>query len=372
MLCVKCYKFRLKPTTEQETIFVQWAGCRRFVWNWALARRKETYTSIGKGLTYNALAADLVKLKRERDTTFLKECQSQVLQQTLMDLDKAFKAFFKKRARFPRFKSRRRTAHSFRIPQNVTVVSGAEISLPKIGKVAAILHCEIEGEVKSATIKQESDGHWYVVFVAHQELPDVEPTCQNPVGIDVGLESLVTLHTGEKIQPPKFLRRGERKLRYLSQKLSRSKKDSQNRGKARIKLAAHHRKMRNQRNDFLHKLSAKIVSKYDTICIEDLNLKGLVRTKLGKSFSDAGLGSLFQMLEYKSKYRFGQMVKVGRFYPSSKTCSDCGNHQHLELSERTWTCNGCGVVHDRDANAAINILSEGLRSLKLPVVYGKL
>ena len=363
MLSTKCYKFRLKPTPEQESIFVQWAGCRRFAWNWALAKRKDAYATTGKGLTYNTLAAELVKLKNEPDTEFLKECQSQVLQQTLMDLDKAFKGFFEKRARFPKFKSRRKTPHSFRIPQNVTVVSSAEISMPKVGKVRAIIHREVEGEVKSATIKQESDGHWNVVFVAHQELPDVDPTCENPVGIDLGLESLVSFPTGEKVTPPKFLRKGETKLRRLSRKLSLSKKDSKNRRKARTKLASHHRKMRNQRNDFLHKLSANIVKKHDTICVEDLCLKGLTRTKLAKSFSDAGLGSLAQMLEYKAKYRFGQVVKVGRFFPSSKTCSECGNRQHLELSDRTWTCVGCGVIHDRDINAAINILSEGLRIL---------
>jgi len=363
MLATKCYKFRLKPTPEQEITFVQWAGCRRYTWNWALAKRKDTYAETKKSITYNTLATELIKLKKQPDTVFLKECQSQVLQQTLMDLDKAFKGFFEKRARFPKFKSRRKTPHSFRIPQNVTVVSKTEISMPKVGTVRAILHRDIEGEVKSATIKQESDGHWYVVFVAHQELPDVAPTCDNPVGIDVGLESLVSFHTGEKVKPPKFLRKGEAKLRRLSRKLSRSKKDSKNRSKARTKLASHHRKMRNQRNDFLHKLSAKIVSRHDTICVEDLCLKGLTRTKLAKSFSDAGLGSLVQMLEYKTKYRYGQVVKVGRFFPSSKTCSDCGNRQHLELSDRTWICEGCGILHDRDVNAAINILSEGLRIL---------
>jgi len=364
MTATKCFKYRLEPTKTQEETLLRFAGCRRFVWNWGLARKQEVYKSTGKGVGYNALAAELVQLKKCPDTAFLKECHSQVLQQTLMDLDKAFKAFFEKRARFPRFKTRKRSLPAFRIPQNVRIIDG-NVSAPKVGLVKARLHRPMEGEIKSATIKQEADGHWYVVFVSHLELPDVTPTCESPVGMDVGLTSFLTRDSGEKVEPPKFYRKGERKLKRLQRQLSRCQKASRNRTKAKLRVAKHHRRVANQRNDFLHKLSAKLVAEHDTLCIEDLNLKGLTKTKLGKSFRDAALGSFFQMLTYKATFCFGQVVKVGRFYPSSKTCHDCGNVQHLELSDREWICTGCGVMHDRDTNAAKNILSEGLRIVAL-------
>jgi putative transposase len=263
MIATKCFKYRLEPTKEQEETLLRFAGCRRFVWNWGLARKQEVYKSTGKSIGYNALAAELVALKKQAETAFLKECHSQVLQQTLMDLQK--------RSRLPRFKSRKRCFPAFRIPQNVSVVDD-KVSIPKVGMVKGRFHRSLEGTVKSATAKQEMDGHWYVVFVSHIELPDIVSTGENPVGIDVGLTCFLTLDSGEKVEPPKF---------------------------------------------------------------------------------------------YRLAYRFGQVVKVGRFYASSKTCHDCGNVQHLELSDREWMCTGCGVIQDRDTNAAKNILSEGLRRLAL-------
>ena len=368
MIVTRCYKFRIEPTPEQEHEFFRFSGCRRFVWNWGLERKKTVYKETGKGICYKALAAELVELKKQPETAFLKECHSQVLQQTLMDLDKAFVSFFEKRSRFPKFKSRKRIVHAFRIPQNVMVVDG-KVSIPKIGLVKVRLHREMEGEIKSATIKQEPSGHWNITFVSHLELPDAPPTCENPVGIDVGLESFVTLDNAEKVKPPKFYRKGERKLRRAQRKLSRCKKNSHNRQKAKKRVALCHAKVRNQRNDWLHKLSCRLVRLYDTLCVEDLNLKGLVRTKLAKSFSDAAISTFLRMLEYKVVPRYGQVVKVGRFFPSSKTCSnpDCGHKQLLELSDRKWVCEKCGTLHDRDINAAINILVEGLRILAVGI-----
>jgi putative transposase len=364
MDAMKCYKFRLKPTAEQEALFVQFAGCRRFVWNWALARKTAVYKETGKGINYNALAGELVALKKQPETAFLKESHSQVLQQTLMDLDKAFGAFFDKRARFPRFKSRKRSPHAFRFPQNVTI-DGNSISVPKVGRVKAIIHRPTEGVLKSATIKQEA-GAWYVVFVSHVTLPDVPVSCANPVGIDVGLESFVTLSDGEKVGyplkvgAPKFYRKAERKIARLSRQVSRCEKQSKRWQKARARLARFHATVANRRNDWLHKLSARLVSEHDTICIEDLNIKGLVKTKLAKSFHDAALSTFLRQLEYKAQWNCGQVVKVGRFFPSSKTCHECGARVKLSLSDREWLCGACGVLHDRDINAAVNILKEGL------------
>ncbi len=383
MTAIKCYRFRMEPNTEQEAQFLRFAGCRRFVWNWGLARKKEVYKTTGKGITYNALATELVALKKQAETSFLKECHSQVLQQTLMDLEKGYKAFFEKRSRIPKFKKKKQNLPAFRIPQNVTVTDG-KVSVPKVGLVKIRLHRPIGGTVKSATIQQESDGRWYVVFVSHMELPDIPASCNTPAGIDVGLESFVTVSDGEKVKPPKFYRKGERKLTRLSRELSRCQKASKNHVKAKQRLAKHHRRVANQRNDFLHKLSSRLVREHDTLCIEDLNLKGLTKTKLSKSFSDAALGSFLQMLTYKAVFRFGengfspgQVIKVGRFFPSSKTCNDCGHVQHLELCDRRWVCRRwvclcCGVVQDRDINAARNILSEGSRIVAARIVAARI
>ena len=363
MNTVKCFKYRLYPTQAHEHAFVQFAGCRRFVWNWALARKQETYKTTGKSVNYNTLAAELVALKRQEKTAFLKECHSQVLQQALMDLEAAYKAFFEKRARFPRFKSRKTTPRAFRIPQHVSVVDG-HVSIPKIGLVKGVVHRPLEGVVKSATVKQDATGAWYVTFVCHIEQPELSArTAHTPVGIDLGLSSFVTLDTGEKVDAPCFYRRAERKLKRLQRRVSRCAKGSTSRKRTRLALARQHQKVRNQRNDFLHKLSTKLVREHDTICIEDLNVKGLARTKLAKSFNDAALGTFLRMLEYKAMWSYRQVVQVSRWFPSTKTCNACRYLHEIALSEREWTCPDCGRFHDRDVNAARNIKQEGLRLL---------
>ena len=362
MLITRCYKYRLYPTATQEALFLSFAGCRRFVWNWALARKQAVYKATGQGIGFSALCAELVAFKKQPETAFLKECNAQVLQQSLMDLEKAFSSFFEKRARFPRFKSRKSCPAAFRFPQCATI-DGQSVYLPKIGRVKAVIHRQPEGVLKSATVKQEASGAWYVVFVSSLELPDVPATCNTPVGLDVGLESFVTLDNGEKVAPPRFYRKSERKLARLQRQVSRCQKQSKRRQTAKARLARFHARVANRRRDWLHHLSARFVREHDTICIEDLNLKGLTKTKLAKSFTDAALGEFLRQLEYKAQWNGGQVVKVGRFYPSSKTCHDCGNKQALTLSQRQWTCAGCGSRHDRDTNAARNILREGIARL---------
>ncbi len=339
------------------------AGCRRWLWNWAIGRKQDHYAATGKSLSYHALAGELVDLKRQPETLWLKECHSQVLQQVLMDLETGFTNFFEKRAKYPRFKSRKRTPHSMRFPQNVAVVDARTVSIPKIGLVRAVIHRPLVGVVKGATVKQDATGAWWVVFVCHIERPDVAPTCDRPVGIDVGLESFTTLHTGAKVKPPKFYRRGEKKLKRLARKLSRATKSSMNRRKAKQRLAKAYQRIRNQRADWLHKHALGIIQQFDTVCIETLNIKGLAKTKLAKSFSDAAISTFMQMLHDKAEWYGGRVVKVGRFYASSKTCHRCQNKTTLTLSDRVWMCPNprCGITHDRDVNAAINILHEGLR-----------
>jgi putative transposase len=358
----RCYRFRLAPTPKQEQGLRQFAGCRRFVWNWALERKQAVYQATGQSLSYGELAAELVQLKQQPQTAFLRECDSQALQQTLRDLERAFLSFFAGRARFPKRKSRKRTPHAFRIPQRVRV-EGPRVRIPKIGLVKLRLHRQMEGTIKSATIKQSADGRWHVTFVSHFEQEAAEPSADRPAGLDVGLESFATFDDGRKIAPPKFYRKQERKLKRLHRHLSRCRKGSRNRTKACQRLAVGYAKVRSQRHDWLHQRSREIVSGHDTVCIEDLNLKGLVRTKLGKSFSDAAHGAFARMLLYKGAWYGCRIVQVGRFFASSKTCSACGHHQHLELSDRRWVCAHCGAEHDRDINAARNLLGEGLRIL---------
>lgn len=359
----RCYKYRLYPTDDQHTTLVQWAGCRRFVWNWALRCRKDHYTATGRGLSYAKLAAALTQLKRDPAHGWLKGCVAQVLQQTLMDLERAFVNFFEKRAKYPRFKARKTTPHSLRFPQCVLVVDAQTISVPKIGLLRAVIHRPLDGFTKGATIKQDAMGAWWVVFVCHIDRPETLLTTENPVGIDVGLDSFTTLHTGEKTAPPKFYRRAQKKLARTQRALARKQKGSTNRTKARKRVAKIHQRIKNQRTDWLHKHALGILRNHDTACIEDLNVRGLARTKLAKSFSDAAVSTFVQLLKDKAEWHGRQVVQVGRFFASSKTCHACQTKTALTLSDRVWVCAICHTTHDRDVNAAINILHEGLRLL---------
>jgi putative transposase len=359
----RCYKYRIYPSNDQHATLVQWAGCRRYVWNWALRRKQDHYRATGRGLGYAALCLALTDLKRQPDHLWLRGCVGQTLQQVLADLEQAFVNFFERRAKYPKFKSLKRTPHSLRFPQCVTIVDDHTISVPKLGLVRAVIHRLLPGVAKSATIKQDATGAWWVVFVCHIDRPDPAPTCDHPVGVDVGLESFTTLHTGEKVAPPKFYRRGERKLKRLQRRLSRMQKGSANRQKARKRLAKAHQRIRNQRTDWLHKRALGIIRQFDTVCIETLNIKGLAKTKLAKSFSDAALGTFMQMLDHKAAWHGSQVMRVGRFFASSKMCHRCEEKTTLTLGDRVWTCGVCGTTHDRDVNAAINILHEGLRLL---------
>ncbi|KPL85240.1 RNA-guided endonuclease InsQ/TnpB family protein [Herpetosiphon geysericola] len=359
----RCYKYRLQPTPAQVETLVQWAGSRRFVWNWALHCKQSHYQATGQRLSYQRLAAMLVDLKRQPKMAFLRDCHSQPLQQALMDLETAFSNFFAKRAKYPRFKARKITPHSLRFPQGATVIDECTISVPKIGLMRAIIHRPVMGVTKSTTIKQDATGAWWVVFVCHIDRPDVQPTADRPVGIDVGLESFTTLSTGEKTAPPKFYRRSQKNLARAQRKLSRAQKGSNNRLKAKKRVARLHKKISNQRADWLHKHVLGIVRQFDVVCIEDLNIKGLAKTKLAKSFSDAALSTFMQILMDKTEWHGRRVVKVGRFYASSKTCHHCKTKTTLTLADRVWTCPTCGMTHDRDVNAAINIVHEGIRLL---------
>jgi putative transposase len=361
----KVYRFRMRPTKAQEPILGRMAGARRWVWNWALGRRKAYYAEYGKTIPASQLSSELTALKQQPDTAWLKEADSQALQQTLKDLDRAFRNFFEGRARFPRFKSKKRDAARFRIPQRVKIADG-KVCVPKVGHVRIRQSQPVTETTKSATFRRATDGKWYVSLTAEFEMPDVasaEPDPVNVVGIDLGLKDFAVLSDGERVPAPKFFRKGQRKLRKAQRVLSRRKPGSNRRAEAKTRVARIHQRIANQRGDFLHKLTTDLVVNHDGLCIEDLSLKGLARTKLAKSFADASMGEFRRQVEYKSVWNRKYLAVIDRFYPSSRLCRDCGAiNETLTLSDRQWVCD-CGMAHDRDLSAAINIRDEGLRLL---------
>lgn len=364
----KVYRFRMKPTTAQAHALNRMAGARRFVWNWALARRKEHYAATGKTLPISTLSAELTALKTKPETAWLKDADSQALQQALKDLYRAYDNHFNPtmRAGFPRFKSKKRDRARFRIPQRVKVVDGSVV-IPKIGAVRIRQSQDVDEPTKSATFRRSTDGKWYVSLTAEFGMPDVAlpmPSSERTVGIDVGLIDYVTLSDGtDPVPAPKFFRKAQKKLRKAQRTFSRRKNGSKRKAKAKLKVARVQQKTANQRSDFQHKLSTRIVNRFGAVCVEDLSLKGLARTKLAKSFADAGLGEFRRQLEYKCLWNRQHFVEVDRFFPSSKMCNRCGAlNGRLTLSDREWDCQ-CGARHKRDFLAACNIRDEGLRRL---------
>jgi putative transposase len=357
----KVYRFRMRPTKAQEGGLYRMAGARRFIYNWALSRRKSYYAEHAKGISARELSSELTALKSKAETLWLKEADSQMLQQALRDVDRAFDAFFERRSRFPRLRSKKGGHFTFRIPQRVRVEDG-RVYVPKVGWVRIRQSRELEGTTKSATFKRDATGHWYVALTTEFEIPDVEPPAPvNPVGVDLGLKDLFVLSDGERVRAPRFARTAERRLGRVQKDLSRKKPGSRRREKAKRRVARVHRKVSNQRNDLLHNLTTDLTWEYDCVCVEDLNTKGLAKTKLSRSVLDAAFGEFVRQVEYKATWSFKRSVRVGRFFPSTKLCSECGKvNVNVTLSDRTWVCD-CGTQHDRDLNAARNILAEGMR-----------
>jgi putative transposase len=355
----------MEPTRDQEPILNRLAGARRFVWNWALRRWKDHHEATGTSIGLKQLSDELTALKRQPETAWLREADSQSLQQALKDLHRAFRNFFEKRARYPRFKSRRRDPLRFRIPQRVQV-EGGKVYVPKVGWVGIRQSRPVTEATRSATFRRQADGHWYVSLVVEFEMPDVALPSPDPakvVGIDLGLKEFAVSSDGARVPAPKFYRKGQRQLRRAQRVLSRGKPGSNRRAKAKAKVARLHQRIANQRGDFLHKLTTSLVNDHDGLCIEDLSIKALARTKLGKSIADASMGEFRRQLEYKCLWNRRHLVIIDRSFPSSRLCRWCGAvNKTLTLADRQWVCD-CGMVHDRDLSAAVNIRDEGFRML---------
>ncbi len=357
MLVKKAYKFRIYPNrAQQEALAVQF-GHARFVYNWGLNLRRMHYRETGKGLSYRETTDALTRLKRGEGYEWLKEADSQVLQQKLKDLDRAYINFFEGRGGYPTFK-KKRGQQSIRYPQRFKV-KGAKTYLPKVGWVRTIFHRPIEGKMKNLTVSKTKSGKYFISIQCVVEI-DEPAYAGGQIGVDLGLIDFITTSEGETVSAPKYLRKAECKLNRLQRQLSRKKKGSAGRRKARLKLARQAEKVANQRRDFQHKLSRRLVEENRLIGFENLNVAGMLKNpRLAKSIQDAGWGEFVRQTTYKGAWYGCHIEKVGRFFPSSKLCSVCGEkHQSLRLSERKWVCIGCGAVHKRDENAAKNILKE--------------
>lgn len=354
------YKFRIEPTDEQVISLNKHFGSVRWSFNYFLNQRKQEYLNNKKSITYNQQSKILTELKTNEETEWLKEVNSQSLQYSLKCLDQAYQNFFNKRTRFPKFKSKR-NKNSFTCPQFVKNDDNLLI-IPKFQEgIKMIMERKIKGTIKKATISKTPTGKYFVSILTEIEYKPAEKTGQS-IGIDLGLKDFIVLSDGTKIKNHRFLKHYERLLKQNQQSLSRKTKDSKRYERQRLKVARIHEKITNSRIDLIHKTTSNLIKKFDVIYLEDLNIKGMIKNhKLSKAIGDVSWSKFIDTLEYKANWNDKSIIHIDRFFPSSRTCSKCGwINNSLILKDRTWVCK-CGKKHDRDINAAVNILNEGYR-----------
>ena len=363
MKITKAYKFRLYPTPEQVEQLSKEFGCARFVWNQGLIRREYAYQQWNVNLSSkHDISSQITALKKLESHQWLKDATVGVLTQKLIDQDKAFTNFFKGRAKFPKFKKKTH-AQSIRYQMDQRIVlnnyrAGELLKLPKLGELK-IKWSQVPGGIpKMVTVSKSASGKYFVGFMCEVEQV-LKPVTGMVIGIDVGIKDVIVSSDGFHSGAPKFTYKYQRQLKKAGRKLSKKKKGSNGWHKQRIVVAKIHEKIANSRKDFLHKLTTYLVSENDVICVEDLNVAGMLKNrKLSKAVADVGIFELNRQIEYKAAWYGKTVIKISRWYPSTKTCSSCGNIRIMKLSQRVYECE-CGLIIDRDLNAAINIKRAG-------------
>ncbi len=365
---LKAYKYRIYPNREQQVLIEKHFGCSRFVFNWALALQKRYYAMFGKSLSRTKIQSHLVKKKKKARFAWLSEVNSQSLLDALLNVHTAFTNFFKGQAKFPRFKSKKIPQRSYQCPQHCTVnFAQGMINLPKIKGIKTVFSREFEGKIKTVTISKTATGKYYASILVENNEVAPTPTTIEPsltVGIDLGISHLLNLSDGSKVDNPKHLAKASQRLSAQQKIFARKQKQSKNYQKQKLAVARIHEKVRNQRLDLHHKVTYKLIceNQATSYAIEDLGVKNMVKNrKLAKAINDVGWGQFVTLLTYKAKWYGKNVLKVNRFFASSKICSHCHHKlESLPLSVRHWACPSCQTQHDRDINASNNIRQQAL------------
>src|SRR6266487_1354528 len=359
----RAYKYRFYPTDEQKQVLARTFGCARFVYNWALRQKTDAFYQENKRLSYKDLSESLTYLKRTDACSWLSEVSSVPLQQALRHLDRAFLNFFEGRAKYPTFKKKRHR-QSATYTSNAFKWDGTQLTLAKMTEPLHMCWSRPlpDGATPSSiTVTKDCADRYFVSLLKEEEIKPLEPSEQS-IGADLGLKEFVILSSGETVGNPKFFHKDEKKLAKAQRRHAKKQKGSKNRIKARQKVARIHARIADRRRDFLHQLSTRLIRENQTICVESLQVKNMVKNhSLAKAISDVGWSEFVSFLSYKAAWCGRNLVKIDKWYPSSKRCFDCGHLlDSLPLDVRIWTCPECGVVHDRDLNAAQNIHAVGL------------
>lgn len=364
---LKAHKYRIYPTIAQQEQLAKAFGCARFVYNLGLETKTRAWTSAKKYIDVFDLSNQMKELK-DTEAPWLKDCPSQALQMSMRNLDNAYTNFFKRGAGFPKFKNKH-SKQSLSFPQGTRLSDdNNRIFIPKLKWVYIDLHRVLpEGEVKTVTVSRTTTGKFFVSILVDTKVDVPKKKVVNEstaVGVDLGIKDFCITSDGKKFENKDFFKSTMNKLRVAQRSLSKKVKGSKHYEKQKLVVALLHEKIRNQRQDYLHKISSYLVKTYDTICLEDLSVSNMQKNKnLSRAISDMGWREFRSMLEYKSEWRGKNIRVIGRFEPSSKMCSCCGKiNKELKLSDRSWTCRSCEAIHDRDCNAAVNIKNFGLRN----------
>jgi len=373
---IKAIKVRIYPTQEQEDYISRLLGCCRFTYNSCLSLKIKTYNEEKKSVSFGEIGKYLVELKNREETSFLKDVHSKVLQQTLINLEAAYKSFFKNGQGFPKFKSKKSSIESCRFPVDaIGKVFGNRINIIKplrdvhfkCSKRDEKHLNQFQDQIKSATLSRSKQGYHYFSLLVDIPVQKELHQSNNSIGIDLGVKTFIVDSNGREYENIKVTRNNQKKLSKLQRSVSKKLKGSKNKEKSRIKLAKYHEKLSNIKNNYLHQVSNKLLEENQLIVIEDLNVSGMMKNhKLAKSIQELSLFKFKEILTYKCNWYGRDLIQIDRFFPSSKLCGECGHKNNdLTLKDREWKCPSCDTIHLRDLNAAKNILKEGLRILKI-------